>query len=48
VETTGHGRRSSSERRGGSGAVDGEQGREESMRERESSGRERGRKLGLL
>jgi hypothetical protein len=35
VQTTGHGRRSSGERRGGSGTVDGEQGKEESVRERE-------------
>jgi hypothetical protein len=41
VRTSGHGRRSSGERRGGSGAVDSEQGREESVRERELRG-ERG------
>jgi hypothetical protein len=35
VRTTGRGRRSSSERRGGPGAVNSEQGREESVRERE-------------
>ena len=38
VRTTGRDRRSSGERRGGSGAVDGEQGREESMRERDRGG----------
>jgi hypothetical protein len=44
VRTMGHGRRSSGARRGGSGAVDGEQGREESVRERERArgGREEG------
>jgi hypothetical protein len=44
VRTTGRDRRSSGERRGGSGAVDGEQGREESMRERERArgGRDEG------
>jgi hypothetical protein len=43
----GCGRRSSGARRGASGTVDGEQGREESVRERERGEGER-RELGLL
>jgi hypothetical protein len=48
VRTMGRGRRSSGERRGGLDTVDDKQGREESVRERESSGRERGRSSWLL
>jgi hypothetical protein len=47
VRTSGHGRRSSGERRGGSGAVDSEQGREESVRE-SSGGREEGTRVGFI
>jgi hypothetical protein len=48
VQTTGRDWRSSDERRGGSGAVDDEQGREESMRERAQGGREEGARASFI